>query len=620
MLIVKTLWSVWSRTCPARYRLLASTIEKKPTHFRGFFHLLGKDASDKMEWNPFVMQLGYNSLKCMRKRCFIVSSLNLAKTKDRGKDKKKQTKVEVNLNELSEVINTEKLLTQFEHTVNNLKDNYSKNLTLRSSEISDNFFPPEIDMPKRPEWDFNTTKEILEARERKYFAEYLKNIEKVNGLSYFELNLETWRQLWRVLEMSDILLIIVDIRYPVLTFPPYLYTYVTKDLGKNMILVLNKIDLAPAALVVAWREYFKIRYPKLHVLMFTSFPTYNLRDPNRDEKGLKSRRLKGKLKMAAESAQKLLDTCEQIVGDEVDLSSWRDKIREEMESEQSLDELNRNESIVRLDKHDTDFHCHERYKNGILTIGCIGTPNVGKSSLMNALMGRKVVSVSRTPGHTKHFQTIFLTTTVRLCDCPGLVFPSTVPKQLQILMGSFPIAQVKEPYTTVKFLAERLDLPRVLNIHHQEGNSTWSAMDICDGWAAKRSYLTARTARFDCYRSANSILRMALDGKICIYAYPIGWSVDKDKWEKHPDIQMVQWIQARGQVNDRTSNTTMVSTSDEEESSEQVSSAEEGSSVSLDEEQKPGQMCNSPISHTSSEDESDLPTVANRFTALTTAK
>lgn len=34
-------------------------------------------------------------------------------------------------------------------------------------------------------------------------------------LSYFELNLETWRQLWRVLEISDIVLVIVDIRYPV---------------------------------------------------------------------------------------------------------------------------------------------------------------------------------------------------------------------------------------------------------------------------------------------------------------------------------------------------------------------------------------------------------------------
>lgn len=34
-------------------------------------------------------------------------------------------------------------------------------------------------------------------------------------MSYFELNLETWRQLWRVLEISDIVLVIVDIRYPV---------------------------------------------------------------------------------------------------------------------------------------------------------------------------------------------------------------------------------------------------------------------------------------------------------------------------------------------------------------------------------------------------------------------
>lgn len=34
-------------------------------------------------------------------------------------------------------------------------------------------------------------------------------------LSYCELNLETWRQLWRVLEISDIILVIADVRYPV---------------------------------------------------------------------------------------------------------------------------------------------------------------------------------------------------------------------------------------------------------------------------------------------------------------------------------------------------------------------------------------------------------------------
>jgi hypothetical protein len=47
-------------------------------------------------------------------------------------------------------------------------------------------------------------------------------------------------------------------------------------------------------------------------------------------------------------------------------------------------------------------------------------------------MGRTVVSTSRTPGHTKHFQTIHLTHNVRLCDSPGLVFPSLLPKPLQV--------------------------------------------------------------------------------------------------------------------------------------------------------------------------------------------
>ena len=56
----------------------------------------------------------------------------------------------------------------------------------------------------------------LDASEAKYFREYVEGLMEAHrddSLSYFELNLETWRQLWRVLERSDILLLVVDARY-----------------------------------------------------------------------------------------------------------------------------------------------------------------------------------------------------------------------------------------------------------------------------------------------------------------------------------------------------------------------------------------------------------------------
>lgn len=40
--------------------------------------------------------------------------------------------------------------------------------------------------------------------------------------------------------------------------------------------------------------------------------------------------------------------------------------------------------------------------------------------MINGLVSKHVVSTSRTPGHTKHFQHIHITKEIRLMDCPGL--------------------------------------------------------------------------------------------------------------------------------------------------------------------------------------------------------
>ena len=62
-----------------------------------------------------------------------------------------------------------------------------------------------------------------------------------------------------------------------------------QHLRKPFVVVLNKVDLAPAALVVAWKHYLTSRYPDVHVVLFTSFPEDSHAQPsaNASKKGFK---------------------------------------------------------------------------------------------------------------------------------------------------------------------------------------------------------------------------------------------------------------------------------------------------------------------------------------------
>lgn len=444
------------------------------------------------------------------------------------------------------------------------------------------FFLPgsALDIPKRPPWNRSMSKEALEAREAQYFREYLDKIENSfadRELSYFELNLETWRQLWRVLEMSEIVLLVADIRHPVVHFPPALYIHVTQELGKRLVLILNKVDLVPDTLTAAWIKFFHERYPGLVVLPFASYAGMTA-------KGKRGKR-QGRLRMASEACRGLLDACKDMVGDQVDLTSWKNKIEEELTEEAADDDDEEEHDALasaptELVAPDTSFYEEERFKGGRLTLGFVGQPNVGKSSLLNALVGRKVVSVSRTPGHTKHFQTIFLTDTVRLCDCPGLVFPSLQPKALQVLTGCFPIAQLREPYSAIQYIAERLDLPGILKLQPLDGagdtHKPWSAFDLCEAWAVERGYLTAKAGRPDAYRAANSLLRMALDGRtLCLAFRPHGYSQNKGSEVDSALLARLARIRGEPPVKSASSGSEPEESEDDDEDSEEEDEEED---------------------------------------------
>ncbi|XP_072406252.1 guanine nucleotide-binding protein-like 1 [Chiloscyllium punctatum] len=444
-----------------------------------------------------------------------------------------------------------------------------------------------LDFPKRSPWSYTMTKEQLLVQEEKAFREYLDKIYRAFDpmkLSYFEHNLETWRQLWRVLEMSDIVLLITDVRHPVIHFSPALYDYVTQEMKRNIILVLNKIDLAPPSLVAAWKHYFQQKFPQLHVLCFTSYPREK---PGETDPSavFQKRRRRRRVRTMAVGPKQLLKACENITQGKVDLASWKEKMERDAantQHEDLTDEEDEDDAV--LVEHQTDSAMEmcalvdELYRDGILTVGCVGFPNVGKSSLINGLVGKKVVSVSRTPGHTKYFQTYFLTPTVKLCDCPGLIFPSLVDRQQQILSGIYPVAQIQEPYTSVGYLAARIPVAKLLKLKHptleegrpeeqEQAQARFTAWDICEAWAEKRGYKTAKAARNDVYRAANSILRLTVDGRLCLCMRPPGYTVQKAEWQLHVETLEIAALQEahRQQTKQSSEDEDEISSSDQED-------------------------------------------------------
>jgi nuclear GTP-binding protein len=81
-----------------------------------------------------------------------------------------------------------------------------------------------------------------------------------------------------------------------------------------------------------------------------------------------------------------------------------------------------------------------------ISVGFIGYPNTGKSSIINTLRKKKVCTVAPIPGETKIWQYITLMKRIYLIDCPGVVPPSNTDTPQDILLrGVVRVENVENP-------------------------------------------------------------------------------------------------------------------------------------------------------------------------------
>ncbi|KAI7841023.1 hypothetical protein COHA_005251 [Chlorella ohadii] len=362
-------------------------------------------------------------------------------------------------------------------------------------------------IPRRPAWDESTTPDQLDEQERTSFYQWRRELASLEQderlvLTPFEKNLEVWRQLWRVLERSDVVVQVVDARDPL--------TYRSEDLAayaldlhptKRSLLLLNKADLLPEALRSAWADHFDS--------IGADYVFWSAKA------GMDELSADDDVRAAAVERQRLgKDPRARVLGvdDLLDLLEARAAAAAADAEAKGVGRASRGDRLV---------------------VGLTGYPNVGKSSTINALFGSKKTAVAPTPGKTKHFQTLNVTGSLCLCDCPGLVLPQYAQSKAEMVAaGVIPIdrlTDVRAPVEAVAARVGRQQLEAVYGLHlpapgrGQDPKRPPTAVELLRSFAYARGWVAA-SGLPDETRAGRRILKDYVDGKILYCKAPPGAS------------------------------------------------------------------------------------------------
>lgn len=179
-------------------------------------------------------------------------------------------------------------------------------------------------------------------------------------------------------------------------------------------------------------------------------------------------------------------------------------------------------SLINLLRQFAKLHIDKKQ----ISVGLIGYPNTGKSSVINTLRSKKVCKVAPIAGETKVWQYITLMRRIFLIDCPGVVYPSAETDTEKVLKGVVRVELVQNPEDYIEEVIKRVRKEYLIKTYKVDGWET--ATDFLEKMAARTGKLLKKGEP-----DVNQVARMVLNdwqrGKLPFYVAPEGFEVPLSK-------------------------------------------------------------------------------------------
>ncbi|XP_032569651.1 guanine nucleotide-binding protein-like 3-like protein [Chiroxiphia lanceolata] len=276
------------------------------------------------------------------------------------------------------------------------------------------------------------------------------------------------RELRKVLTAADVVLEVLDARDPQGCRSPRLEGALRPR--QRLVLVLNKIDLVPRDVVAAWLKHLRAEFPTVAFKACTQQQSRNLKQSRLPVATAPEEVLAGGACVGAECLLHVLGNYSRCGGAKT-----------------------------------------------TLTVGVVGYPNVGKSSLINSLKRSRVCGVGATPGVTRCLQAVQLDRHIQLLDCPGVVLDSGDPPAAAPLRGALAPQRLRDPLSPAVAILRRCPPQQLSELY---------GVPPCADPQQFLSHLARRQGRLrpgglpDPHAAAVALLRDWTSGKISYYTHP----------------------------------------------------------------------------------------------------